>query len=144
MEQLDFSDAFSGTRHVVQGTYNDGKVTVSEQGSWLESDGTYSKSSFIRNETVGKYHFGKNWVGGSVRMEDNTERIKATNELSALSQRFTEFGGFIGRGDSTSVYVELGYLQRANDSLVNNILQKVNTSRSYYLKSRLIKTEKAI
>lgn len=143
VEQLDFSDAFSGTRHVVQGTYNDGKVTVSEQGSWLESDGTYSKSSFIRNETVGKYHFGKNWVGGSVRMEDNTERIKATNELSALSQRFTEFGGFIGRGDSTSVYVELGYLQRANDSLVNNVLQKVNTSRSYYLKSRLIKTEKS-
>lgn len=143
VEQLDFSDAFSGTRHVVQGTYNDGKVAVSEQGSWLESDGSYSKSSFIRNETVGKYHFGKNWVGGSVRMEDNTERIKATDELSALSQRFTEFGGFIGRGDSTSVYVELGYLQRANDSLVNNILQKVNTSRSYYLKSRLIKTEKS-
>ncbi|GGB85080.1 hypothetical protein GCM10007424_26410 [Flavobacterium suaedae] len=143
VEQLDFSDAFSGTRHVVQGTYNNGKVTVSEQGSWLESDGNYSKSSFIRNETVGKYHFGKNWVGGSVRMEDNTERIKATDELSAISQRFTEFGGFIGRGDSTSVYVEFGYLQRANDSLVNNALQKVNTSRSYYLKSRLIKTKKS-
>ena len=143
IEKLDFSDAFTGTRHVVDGRLNFSKVLVQNRGSWLESDGNYSRSTFIRNEALAKYHFGKNWVGGSVRLEDNIERIKSTGLLSPLSQRFNEFGAFVGRGDSTKVYVELGYLQRANDSLVNGAVRKVNTSRSYYLKSRLLQTEKS-
>ena len=76
-------------------------------------------------------------------MEDNEEKIKETGQFSALSQKFNEFGFFTGRGDSTKVYVELGYLQRSNDSLVNGFVKKVNTSNSYYLKSRLMKTEKS-
>lgn len=143
VEKLDFSDAFNGVRHVVDGRLNFKQLLVQNRGSWLESDGNYSKSTFIRNEALAKYHFGKNWVGGSVRVEDNSERIKATNELSGLSHRFREFGAFVGRGDSTKVYVELGYLQRANDSLVGGSLRKVNTSQSYYLKSRLLQTEKS-
>ncbi len=143
VEQLDFSDTFSGTRHVVDGMFTFNKLMVKNQGSWLESDSDYASSTFIRNEALSKYHFGKNWVGGSVRMESNEEKIKATDEFSALSQRFNEFGAFVGRGDSTKVYVEVGYLQRANDSLVAGALKKVNTSRSYYLKSRLVQTEKS-
>lgn len=143
VEKLDFSSAFTGTRHVIDGRLNFSKVLVQNRGSWLESDGNYSKSTFIRNEALAKYHFGKNWVGGSVRLEDNSERVKATGQLSPLSQRFNEFGAFVGRGDSTKVYVELGYLQRANDSLVNGFVRKVNTSQSYYLKSRLLQTEKS-
>ncbi|MES2486119.1 MAG: hypothetical protein V4581_09275, partial [Bacteroidota bacterium] len=111
MEKLDFSSAFNGTRHVVNAQVKLGNFTFQNQGSALESDGTYSKSKFVRNEALAKYHFGKNWVGSSLRLEDNSERIKATNALSLLSQKFTEYGAFIGRGDSTKVYVELGYLQ---------------------------------
>jgi len=143
LEKLDFSSAFSGTRHVVNAQVKQGNFTIQNHGSALESDGTYSKSKFIRNEALAKYHFGKNWVGSSLRLEDNSERIKATGALSLLSQKFTEYGAFIGRGDSTKVYIELGYLQRANDSLVAGFLKKVNTSRSYYLKSRLLKTDKS-
>ncbi|MFP9097455.1 hypothetical protein ACLI09_00245 [Flavobacterium sp. RHBU_24] len=143
LEKLDFGNAFSGTRQVVTGQMNFGKLLVQNNGSWLESDGVYSKSAFIRNEALSKYHFGKNWVGASLRLENNKEKLKATNAYSTLSQSFTEYGAFIGRGDSTKVYVELGYLQRANDSLVGESLDRVNTSRSYYLKSRLLKTDKS-
>ena len=143
MEKLDFGKKFNGTRHVVDGRMNFRNLMVQNRGSWMHSDSDYSTSTFIRNEALGKYHFGKNWVGGSVRLEDNREKIKETQQFTALSQRFNEFGAFIGRGDSTKVYVELGYLQRANDSLVNGLLQKVNTSRSYYLKSRLLQTDKS-
>ncbi|KGO79937.1 hypothetical protein Q763_12090 [Flavobacterium beibuense F44-8] len=143
LEQLDFSDSFTGTRHVVNGRFTFNNFLIQNQGSWLDSDSDYAASEFIRNEALAKYHFGKNWVGGTVRVEDNRERLKETGQLSALSQRFNEFGAFVGRGDSTKVYVELGYLQRANDSVVNGILDKVNTSRSYYMKSRLMKTEKS-
>ena len=90
-----------------------------------------------------RYHFGKNWVGGSLRTENNKEKIKATNQFSALSQKYTELGTFIGRGDSTKVFVELGYLNRVNDSIQNGILQRVNNSQSYYMKSKLIQNEKS-
>lgn len=143
LEKLDFSDNFSGTRHVVKGRFNFNNLMVLNNGSWLESNSDYATSRFIRNEALAKYHFGKNWVGGSVRLEDNQEKIKSTQQFSALSQRFSEFGAFVGRGDSTKVYMELGYLHRTNDSLQNGLLQKVNTSHSYYLKSRLLKTDKS-
>lgn len=143
LEKLDFSESFSGTRHVVDGSFRFKNFTIQNTGSILKSDSDYSESKFIRNQTQARYHFGKNWVGGTFRLEDNEEKIKETNQFSVLSQKFNEFGLFTGRGDSTKVYVEVGYLQRANDSLVNGFVQKVNTSNSYYLKSRLLKTEKS-
>lgn len=143
LEKLDFSESFSGTRHVIDGLFRFKNFMIQNSGSILKSDSNYSESIFIRNQSQARYNFKKNWVGGSFRLEDNEEKLKETNQFSALSQRFNEFGAFVGRGDSTKVYVELGYLQRSNDSLVNGFLQKVNTSNSYYLKSRLIKTDKS-
>ncbi|AWI24900.1 hypothetical protein [Flavobacterium pallidum] len=142
-EKLDFTESFSGSRHVVNGVFNLKKLTIQENASLLKSDSDYASSKFVRNQTQARYHFGKNWIGGSLHLEDNEEKLKATNQFSALSQRFTEYGTFIGRGDSTKVFVELGYLHRINDSLQNGLLQKVNTSHSYYIKSRLIKTDKS-
>jgi hypothetical protein len=63
--------------------------------------------------------------------------------MSPLSQRFFEYGGVLGRGDSTKVFVELGYLHRINDSLQNSILKRVNVSQSYFVKSKLIQTDKS-
>jgi hypothetical protein len=143
LEKLDFSESFSGTRHVIDGLFRFKNLMVQNSGSILKSDSNYSGSTFIRNQSQARYNFKKNWVGASFRLEDNQEKLKSTDEFSALSQRFHEFGAFVGRGDSTKVYVELGYLQRSNDSLVNGFLQKVATSNSYYLKSRLIKTDKS-
>ena len=142
-ENLDFSESFSGNRHLVNGLFKFDKLTVQETGSFMQSDGNLASSKFVRNQTQTRYHFGKNWVGGSIRLEDNQERIKPNKAFSTLSQRFFEYGAFVGRGDSTKVYVELGYLNRANDSLQNGILQRVNQSDSYYVKSKLIQTDKS-
>jgi len=141
-EKLDFSDAFSGSRHVLEAQLKFKKLTVRNSGSFLKSDGDYSESQFSRNNLQAKYHFGKNWVGASQRFEDNHEVIKSTGQLSFLSQRFSEYGAFIGRGDSSKVYLELGYLGRVNDSLQNGILDRVNRSDSYYLKSQLIRSDR--
>ena len=142
LEKLDFSDNFSGTRHIIQGIYNYKKLTVQQDASFLKSAGTISKTTFLRNQTQARYHFKKNWIGSTFRLEDNEEQLESSNQLSALSQRFYEVGAFVGRGDSTKVYVELGYLNRVNDSLQNGFLQRVNVSNSYYLKSKLIQNEK--
>lgn len=142
-EKLDFSKSFSGNRHIVNGLFKLNNWNIFQNSSYLKSDGNYAESTFIRNQSYVRYNFKKNWVGSSLRLENNKERLVATNQLSALSQRFTEYGAFVGRGDSTKVFVELGYLQRLNDSLQSGLLQRVNTSQSYYLKSKLLQTKKS-
>lgn len=143
LEKLDFSENFSGTRHIVQSFLKFKKTTLSTNLSALNSSSDLATSTFIRNQTLIKHNFHKNWVGGSFRFEDNQEILKATNEFSNVSQRFLEYGAFIGRGDSTKVFVELGYLNRVNDSIQNGFLTRVNRSDSYYLKSQLVKTKKS-
>ncbi|TGD57314.1 hypothetical protein [Flavobacterium humi] len=142
-EKLDFSKSFSGSRQVVSGYFKNKNWVFSNDGSFLDSNSSLSTSAFLRNRSQAKYHFKKNWIGGSFRHENNQEKSKATGQLSSLSQRFSEFGAFLGRGDSTKVFVELGYLNRVNDSLQSGQLARVNTSQSYYLKSKLIQTEKS-
>ncbi len=142
-ENLEFSESFSGNRQIISGYFKVNNWIFSNDGSFLSSNSNTSTSKFLRNQSLTKYHFKKNWIGGSFRHENNQEKIKSTNQLSALSQRFSEFGAFMGRGDSTKVFVELGYLNRVNDSLQLGELKRVNTSQSYYLKSKLIQTEKS-
>jgi hypothetical protein len=142
-EKLDFSKSFSGNRHLINGLFTFNNWNFQETGSYLKSSGNYASSSFIRNNTQARFHYKRNWIGGSLRLEDNKEKLVSTNQLSSLSQRFTEYGAFMGRGDSTKVFLELGYLERVNDSLQNGYLQKVNKSQSYYLKSKLVQNDRS-
>lgn len=142
-EKLDFSGNFSGNRHIVNSTFNLTDWTIKSQGSFLNSDNTASSSKFSRNKSLIKYNFKKNWIGTRLNFEDNQEKNKATNQFTALSQKYTEYGLFAGRGDSTKVFVELGYYKRANDSLQNGIIQRVNNSQTFALRSKLIQTNKS-
>ena len=142
LENLSFGDSFSGNKHTLSGRYATKNWMIWSSSSVMKSDSELANSSFARSQNRSSYKFEKNWVGATINLEDNAEKLKATNTFSALSQRFVEYGAFIGRGDSTKVYVELGFLQRQNDSLQFNKLERVNHSNSYYLKSQLIKSEK--
>lgn len=141
-EKLDYTESYSGARHTTTAFFKLKQWTIENQGSFLNTDATNATSKFIRNQARTKYHFGKNWIGASFQVEDNQEKDKVNNQFSALSQRFSEYGAFIGRGDSTKVFVELGFLQRRNDSLQNGLLQHVNNSQTYFLKSKLIQNKK--
>ncbi|SHG89666.1 hypothetical protein SAMN05444372_111101 [Flavobacterium micromati] len=142
-EKLDFSDSFSGNRQIINGLFKLKKWTFINQGSFLKSESTDFSSQFLRNQSQIRFHFGKNWIGSTLQLEDNKEKNKVTNQFSALSQKFTEYGIFTGRGDSTKVYVELGYLKRSNDSLQSGIVQRVNASHSFQLRSKLIQNTKS-
>src|SRR3970282_2762284 len=104
------------------------------------NEGTVNSSKFIRNESQTRYHFDKNWIGTSQRFEDNQGKNKSTKQFSDLSQRFSEYGFFAGRGDSTKVFVELGFLERKNDGIQHGLLRSVTSSETYFLKSKLIQT----
>lgn len=139
-EKLDFSEEFNANRNILGARLKFGQLTFESDNSILSSNGSYSKTDFIRSQNQLRYHFSKNWVGTSLRLEDNSEKLKQTNLLSSLSQKFIEYGGFVGRGDSTKIYTQLGYLRRDNDSLFMGEMQRVNSSNSFFLKSRLIQT----
>lgn len=140
-ENLGFSRFFNGNRHQISGLFQLEHWTLQNKGSVMKSDSQLAATSFFREQFVNKWHRNKNWIGTSLRLEDNQERLKSTRILSPLSQRFTELGAFIGRGDSTKVYAQLGYLQRRTDSLQNGVLQHVSRSHSYYLKSKILQSE---
>ena len=142
-ENLNFSSNFNGNRHSGNIFFQLNQWNIQNKGSFLKSNGTVSSSEFVRNQSQVKYHFKKNWVGSSIRLEDNQEKLKSTNTLSSLSQRFLEYGALLGRGDSTKVYMEVGCLHRTNDSLQNGLLKRVNVSQSYFLKSKLIQNTKS-
>lgn len=141
IEQLDFSDTFSGTKHKINAIFKTKSTTLTQNTSFLQSKGAVSNSKFIRNETQFQYQTKNKWAGASARLEDNQERILATQQLAPISQRFTEFGLYAAKGDSTKVFTQIGYLQRKNDSLQNGLLQHVATSNTYYIKSKLIQTK---
>lgn len=142
-EKLNFSESFSGAKHLLDGFYKIQNWSFSTNGSYLNSDGLQTNSIFLRNQSLVKYNYKKNWIAASNRMEDNQVKLKATNAFTGLSQRFNEYGLNIGRGDSTKVFVELGYLKRMNDSIQSGQLQRVNNSDSYFFKSKLIQNSKS-
>lgn len=140
-EKLDITDSFSGNRNVLKGLYTLENWNFQTYGSYLTSDSTPETSTFGRDITQARYHYKNNWVGATFRMENNQQKVKATNQYATNSQKFYEYGAFAGRGDSTRVYTQMGYLYRTNDSIQNGLLQRVNNSQSIYLKSRLIQNE---
>ncbi len=142
-ENLNFTNNFNGNRHSLNASFQLKQWDFQNKGSLLKSSATTSSSQFLRNQSQVKYHFSKNWIGSSLRLEDNRERLRSTRLLTPLSQRFLEYGGLLGRGDSTKVYAEIGYLHRTNDSLQTGMLKRVNTSQSYFLKSKLIQNAKS-
>jgi hypothetical protein len=140
-EQLSYSKNFSGNRHVLNGLLTLKNWQFQTQGSVMRNTDNQLETQFIRNQSQVRYHFDKNWVGGTFRMEDVEQKDQNTQLFIANSQRFSEYGTFVGRGDSTKIFVELGYLHRVNDSLRVNTIQRVNYSQSYYFKSKLIQNE---
>lgn len=140
-QNLNFSKNFDGTRHLIASEINLKKLKVITYGSLLDSRSDSISSNFYRLNNTTTYSLDKSWVGGKVALEDNRISLIASDSLSPISQKFSSFEIFSGIGDSTNVYVEAGYNYRVNDSVRNNRLQKVNSSNTYYLKSRLINSE---
>lgn len=139
-EHLNYSENFNGNRHSALVDLNFTGLSIRSNSSYLNARSTINTSTFLRsfNQLVFRYKNG--WSGTRVSTEDNVQRSVSTDELTPLSQRFLSYDLFTGVGDSTKVFVEIGYKNRTNDSIRNNELKRVNTSNTYYLKSRLIQS----
>lgn len=140
-EHLNFDGNFKGNRHNVIADLRLGNFTIFSQSSGLKSNSAINESEFTRSFNHIVYGKKNKWAGAKLALENNKQTEKATGFLTPLSQKFTSYEAFAGIGDSTKVFVELGYINRVNDSIRNNQLQRVNRSNTYYLKSRLIQNK---
>lgn len=140
-EHLNYSEDFNGNRHNVSTNLRLGNFSIFSNSSFLDSKSTVNRSTFLRS--FNRLVYGKNnkWAGVKFTTEDNEQRTIATDSLTPLSQKFKAYEAFIGIGDSTKVFAEVGYIKRFNDSLRNNNLEHVNSSNTYYMKSRLIQNK---
>ena len=140
-EHLNYSKNFNGNRHNINANLRLGDFRIFTNSSFLNNESTINRSTFLRS--FNRVLYGKNnkWAGVKFSTEDNEQRAISSDSLTNLSQKFKAYEAFIGLGDSTSVYAEVGYIKRFNDSLRNNTLERVNSSNTYYLKSRLIQNK---
>ena len=141
-QHLDYSENFSGSKHNVLANINIGNLRLSTNNNILKADGSDNSSKFFRTYNKAIYTLKKQWIGTGFSAEENKERINQTQQFTDLTQRFTAYEAFTGIGDSTNIYAEVGYKYRVNDSLRNGKLDRVNSSNTYYLDSRLLKNEK--
>lgn len=140
-EHLNYSENFNGNRHNISANLHLGNFRIFSNSSILNNESTINHSTFLRSFNRVVYGKNKKWAGVKFATEDNEQRVIATDSLTSLSQKFKSYEAFVGIGDSTKVFVEVGYIKRLNDSLRNNSLERVNSSNTYYLKSRLIQNK---
>ncbi len=139
-QNLNYSENFNGTRNIIASEINLKKLKFRTYGSFLDSKADTISSKFFRLNNTTTYSFEKSWIGGKVALENNQIKDVSKDSISPISQKFSAFEVFAGIGDSTKIFVEAGYQYRVNDSVRDNLLQKVNSSNTYYLKSKLINT----
>ena len=140
LENLDFSDSYTGRRHLFSSFLRIRPIYAFVTGSLLNSSGTQTASTFARLSSGITYGKKKYWAGTRLDLESNKEQSMETQNFTPLSQRFSSHEVFMGVGDSTDVYATVGYQYRINDSVRNARLQSVNTSQTYYLKTQLKNT----
>lgn len=142
-QQLGYSGSFHGSRHVLESNMRFSAINTHTRASYMQSKGDSIDTKFARASNRTTYSYKKGWVGGRVSFEDNQQHNITTDSLSRLSHRYAAAEVFTGVGDSTAVYAEIGYRYQTNDSVQNNSIQRTNNSHTYYIKSRIIHTEKA-
>ncbi|MFD1161552.1 hypothetical protein [Hwangdonia seohaensis] len=137
-EHLEFSENFNGNRHVANINVFLNKFNIHSNSSFLKAQSDKSSSTFLRSYNSITYGMQSSWIGTKLAIENNEQKDNTTQILTPLSQKFKSYELFFGVGDSTAVFAEFGYKNRVNDSIRNNALQKVNTSNTFYLDSKLI------
>ncbi len=140
-EHLNYSENFNGNRHNVATNLRLGDFRVFSNSSYLTNESTINRSTFLRSFNRLVYGKSNKWAGAKFAIEDNEQTVIATDSLTPLSQKFKAYEAFIGIGDSTKIFAEVGYIKRFNDSLRNNSITPVNSSNTYYLKSRLVQNK---
>ena len=141
-EHLNYSENFNGNRHVATASLQLNRWQIISNSSYLHANSITNTSNFLRSYNRITYGYKNGWSGTRLALEDNQQKDIETDNFTPLSQKFKSYEVFTGVGDSTKVFAEIGYKFRVNDSVRNGNLQKVNSSNTYYIDSRIIQNNR--
>lgn len=137
-ESLKYQNSFNGYKHILTSRLTSENSSIQTNASFLKNKSTSQEGNFLKATILLKHKFSKSWIGAIIDTEDNKQTERDSKQLDLSSQKYLSYGGFVGVGDSTKVYALIGIDLRHNDSVQNNELTRVNNSKSYYIKSRLV------
>lgn len=137
-ENLTLGDNYKGNRHNLTAHIRSGGTRFRLDGSMMKNENGLTKNSFDRLYSQLTQSISKFWLGAKFNYENNKMKNTLNQELNPLSHRFSEVEGFLGVGDSTGVFTEIGYNYRATDSVQVSSLEPVNKASTFFIRSRLI------
>lgn len=137
-EHLGLGSDYNGDRHSLLANMSLGKTNIYLNSSTLKNESSEENSSFDRIYSGMFRKFSKFWIGARYNYEKNVRFREGRSGPDPLSHSFTEIEGYTGIGDSTKVFLEIGYNFRKTDSVQDNRLGLVSKSHAYFLKSKLL------
>ena len=137
-QSLEFVNNFKGNKHSAVMKYNDTKTEINSTNSLLESQSQLIKSDFSRSYNNIKFKKENKWTSINIDYENNSKKNKFTDSLIYNSHKFKSYGLKSGIGDYDKIFVELGVTHKVNDSVLDNRIQKVNSSNNFSINSQLI------
>ena len=142
MNFLDEKDSYQGLKNDLDALWLRKKWVTKAQVSYLDTKSSSLNTQFIRANASTEYQGEKgSWsIGGS--MEHNLKNYNETKLKDVTSFSWRE--AFLQKkiGDSSRVKLLAKLYYRANDSIRDNEMQRVNNILGIVLESQLIKTER--
>lgn len=140
-ENLQYTAAFKGNKNEIQAKFNLKNTTFSGKGSFLTNTSTLEDNSFYVAKATLEHRLKKSWFGGFVNFENNSRKDITTDQFINTSHRFKEYEGYVGVGDTTSIFTKFGFNYRNNDSIKSNQFAEINNRKTFYIDSKLIKNK---
>ncbi len=140
-ENLKQGDQFEGQKHRFNAKWSNKRWSSSTKTSILNVDGE-NQTRFLRIMQKLDYQNNKVWGGVIFNAEDLHKTNSITQAISPNSNRYQDYDGFVGLGESSGVYGTLGFRYHVNDSLYDGRIQKANKSGTLYFNSTLINSSK--
>ena len=137
---INYTDNYNGIRHNFNSQTKIKNTKLSSFVSLLNSASTLEEKKFLKAKGKIEHSFSNAWIGGFFNTETNRIESKSNQLLNNLSHQFKEYGTYIGLGDSAKVYTKIGFNYRQNDSIRNNAFIKINSRKTYYVKSRVLQS----
>jgi len=142
-DNLNLTQYYNGNKHQIAADINYKKISIQHQSSYLKSTGMLINTSYARSHSEVKYKQKKWWIKTAFDLENNRLEDTKNHQLNQKSFQFLDLKNTLGVGDTTGIFVKIGADFRANDSLLNRRLTRVNNSSTFFINTQLIKTKSA-
>ena len=141
-ESLRYDDFYGGSKNSISvNTIEDKKLVFNSTSSIMNSRQQDYVSDFITTNNILNFKYEGGWATLVYNLERKKSDIPIINILNPdFGQEIYELKKGFGKKEKS--FIELGYVRKKNDSILDNSLQNFSTYNSYFLNSQLLNKRK--